>query len=870
MLIPFSWLSEYVDLTLPPDALAHRLTMAGIEVGDVITRGGWDGCVVGYVRATRPHPNADALTLCEVVASADHGVGAGDSAGNGNGTPPVEVVCGAPNVAAGQKICFARPGATLLNMHTGRRETLQPARIRGIVSEGMICSAAELEISDEHEGIIVLPDSAVVGAPLDDALGDTFLELELTPNRGDCLSILGVAREIGAITGQPVRIPAVDYPETGPPADTLAQVTIADPDLCHRYTASVISGIRIGPSPDWMQERLSRAGLRPINNVVDVTNYVMLEFNQPLHAFDLDAVADRHVVVRRAAPGEKFVTLDGIERILDADHLLIADPARAIGIGGVMGGANSEITAATTTMLLESATFHPLNNRRTSTTLNLRTEASLRFEKGLRPELAPIALRRATQLILQTAGGSAAAGIIDVYPGSGPDNAPVPLTERRLRQVLGMDLDIARAAAVLDSLGLSTHRAGPDRLEVDRPYWRSDLAIEEDLIEEVVRIIGYDAVPTTMLSSPIPHHQPHPLTELKESLRDALAAAGMEETISYPLVSAADLARLDPAASGAADAGPTLRIANPMSAEQNIMRPTLSASILNTLAYNQAHNDGGFRLFELGRGFTPQNNGLPDNGLPDNELPDNGLPDNGLSDDGLPDDGLSADGLPQESELAAGALSGPRYAANWHQPADAMDFYDAAGAISAALARIGFTASFAPADAPMFHPGRCASVMASDHNAAAGANRPPVNIGIVGELHPDVRAAFGLRPDPTACFELRLDALLSVRQDAATQSASRFRPLSRYPAAHRDLALLAPSEVPAARLQQLIERVRLVERAELFDVYQGDTVPDGMRSLAFRIRFRAADRTLTADEVNRAVNGLTRALAREAGATVRE
>ena len=853
MLIPFSWLSEYVDITLPPDALAHRLTMAGIEVGDVITRGGWDGCVVGYVRATRPHPNADALTLCEVVAS------------DGNGTPPVEVVCGAPNVAAGQKICFARPGATLLNMHTGRRETLQPARIRGIVSEGMICSAAELEISDEHEGIIVLPDSAVVGAPLDDALGDTFLELELTPNRGDCLSILGVAREIGAITGQPVRIPAVDYPETGPPAHTLAQVTIADPDLCHRYTASVITGIRIGPSPDWMQERLSRAGLRPINNVVDVTNYVMLEFNQPLHAFDLDAVADRHVVVRRAAPGEKFVTLDGIERILDSDHLLIADPARAIGIGGVMGGANSEITAATTTMLLESATFHPLNNRRTSTMLNLRTEASLRFEKGLRPELAPIALRRATQLILQTAGGSAAAGIIDVYPGSDQDNAPVPLTERRLRQVLGMDLDIARAAAVLDSLGLATRPTGPDRLEVDRPYWRSDLAIEEDLIEEVVRIIGYDAVPTTMLSSPIPHHQPHPLTELKESLRDALAAAGMEETISYPLVSAGDLARLDPAASGngndSADyAGPTLRIANPMSAEQNIMRPTLAASILNTLAYNQAHNDGGFRLFELGRGFVPPADGLPNDGLPDD-----GLPDNGLSDDGPP-----YNGLPQESELAAGALSGPRYAANWHQPADTMDFYDAAGAVSAALARIGFTASFAPADAPMFHPGRCASVMVSDNNAAAGANRPPVNIGIVGELHPDVRAAFGLRPDPTACFELRLDALLSVRQDAAAQSASRFRPLSRYPAAHRDLALLAPSDVPAARLQQLIERVRLVERAELFDVYQGDTVPDGMRSLAFRIRFRAADRTLTADEVNRAVNGLTRALEREAGATVRE
>ena len=841
MLIPFSWLSDYIDIALPPAELAHRLTMAGIEVGEVITRGGWDGCVVGYVRAARPHPNADALTLCQVDA--------------GDGAPPAEVVCGAPNVAAGQKICFARPGARLLNTHTGRREELKPARIRGILSEGMICSEAELEISDEHDGIIVLPDTAVVGAPLDDVLGDAFLDLELTPNRGDCLSILGVAREIGALTGQPVRVPAVDYPEDGPPAHTLAQVTIADPDLCRRYTASVISGIHIGPSPRWLQDRLTRAGLRPINNVVDVTNYVMLEFNQPLHAFDLDAVTDRHIIVRRAAAGEKFTTLDGVARTLDTHHLLIADPARAIGIGGVMGGANSEITGATTTMLLESATFHPLNNRRTASDLNLRTDASLRFEKGLRPELAPIALRRATQLILQTAGGTAAAGIIDAYPGHTPD-APVPLTQRRLRQVLGMDLDIARAEAVLGSLGIVTRRTGPESLEADPPYWRSDLAIEEDLIEEVVRIIGYDEVPVTMLSSPIPHHQPNPMTELKDELRDALAAAGMEETISYPLVGAADLARLSAASAAAASAAVAnnavaaddadaaarlLRVANPMSAAQDVMRPTLAASILNTLAYNQAHNEGGFRLFELGRGFRPLAAGLPQ------ELPQ---------------------GLPQERELAAGVFSGSRYAPNWHQTAEPLDFYDATGALTGALARIGITASFTPADDPMFHPGRAAAVLVSDAAAGAGSGATPIPIGIVGELHPEVREAFGLRPDPVACFELRLDDLLPVCAGAAA-SGTRFRALSRFPAAYRDLALLAPSDVPAARLQQLIERVRLVERAELFDVYQGENVPAGMRSLAFRIRLRAPDRTLTADEVNRAINGLTRALQWEAGAAVR-
>ena len=812
MLIPFSWLSEYVDITLPPDELAHRLTMGGIEVGDVITRGGWEGCVVGYVRATRPHPNADTLTLCEV----DPGDG-----------PPVEVVCGAPNVAAGQKICFARPGVTLLNMHTGRREELKPARIRGIVSEGMICSEAELEISDEHEGIIVLPDDAVVGVALDDVLGDTFLELELTPNRGDCLSMLGVAREIGAITGQQVRVPEIAYPESATPVSELAKVSIADPDLCLRYTASVITGITIGPSPHWLQDRLTRAGLRPINNVVDVTNYVMLEFNQPLHAFDLDTVTDRHVVVRRAVDGEKFTTLDEVERTLNSDNLLIADPAQAIGIGGVMGGANSEITTTTKNMLLESATFHNLNNRRTSTELNLRTEASLRFEKGLRPELAPIALRRATQLILETAGGEAAAGIIDVFPAGDEPVPPVPLTVARLRQLLGMDLDIARTESVLGSLGITTRRTAPDRLEADPPYWRSDIAIEEDLIEEVIRIIGYDEVPTTMLSSPIPYHQGYAMTMLKEELRDALAAAGMQETISYPLVGPDDLEKLNRAGH---EPEPLLRVANPMSAEQDILRPTLAASVLNTLAYNQGHNDGGFRLFELGRAFISQDSGLPPNPLS------------------------------IERELVAGVMSGPRHDANWLSGSESLDFFDLTGTLTTALERVGISASYRSADGRLYHPGRCASISVS------GADQSEV--GTVGELHPDIREAFDLGPDPVIYFELRLDDLLATTQDnGATEN--RFQSLSRFPAANRDLALVVPDTVPASHVQRLIERVRLVERAELFDVYAGENVPAGARSLAFRIRFRAADRTLTNEDVNRAVNGLTRVLEREAGATIR-
>ena len=431
--------------------------------------------------------------------------------------------------------------------------------------------------------------------------------------------------------------------------------------------------------------------------------------------------------------------------------------------------------------------------------------------------MAPIALRRATQLILETAGGEAAAGIIDVFPGGDAEVSAVPLTVARLRQVLGMDLDISRAETVLASLGIVTRRTGPDSLEADPPYWRSDIAIEEDLIEEVIRIIGYDEVPTTMLSSPIPYHRPNDMTALKDGLRDALSAAGMQETISYPLVSLEDLNRLN-VNGGPGEESAVLRVANPMSTEQDIMRPTLAASVLNTLAYNRGHNDGGFRLFELGRAFIPQSTGLP-----------------------------------IEREVAAAVMSGPRYDANWLSSGEALDFFDLSGTLAVALDRLGVATSLESQDNPMFHPGRCAKVTAGT-----------AEVGMIGELHPDIREAFELGPDPVVYFEVRLDDLLE-----AGPEGGRFQSLSRFPAANRDLALVVPADVPAARVKGLIERVRLVERAELFDVYAGENLPEGTRSLAFRIRFRAADRTLTAEDVNRAVNGLTRALEREAGATVR-
>ena len=818
MKVPLSWLRQYVNVDIPADELAHRLTMAGVEVGEVEETGGWSDVYVGSVTSVRQHPNADRLRLCTVTTGSD----------------AMEVVCGAPNVAEGQKICFARIGAHLYNAHSGRHETLAAASIRGIESQGMICSELELGLGDDHTGIIVLPDDAPLGEPLSDYLGDTILDLELTPNRLDCLSMLGVAHEVAALTGGEVTEPEIRYEETGPPVEERVTISIADPDLCHRYTATVIDGVQIGPSPQWLQDRLTRAGLRPISNVVDVTNFVMLEYNQPLHAFDLGAVKDATVIVRRARPGEKLTTLDGVERDLTAENLVIADSRDPIGLGGVIGGANSEIGPHTATVLLESANFNAANNRETATSLGLRTEATLRFEKGLRPELPPLGLRRATALIQEVAGGTIAPGIIDVYPDPAPQ-LTVTLTMRRLRQSLGMDIEPAEAQKALESLGFTcTPSAHPELVEgealvVAIPWWRNDVNIEDDLVEEVVRIIGYDAVPTVMLSTPIPFHSPSPSIALREEVRDLLAAARMQEVINYSVASIDLIERAVPVDEQA----PPMRLANPMSATHEYLRPTLHAGLLANLAANQSDGPGPFRLFEAGRVFLPRSGDLP-----------------------------------EEVEIVAAVLAGQRSEASWLAGNDGggIDFYDAKGMVEWLLERLGITAQWEPREHPVYQPGRCAVVNAlSSSLPPEGEGQGGGVLGFVGEVHPAIRDRFGLDFAQVAGFELRLSALLAALPD----SERNFVSLPRFPAATRDLALIIPADVPAGRVTELILRNRLVQRAELFDIYSGENLATGTKSLAFHVHFQAADRTLTNEEVTRSLDGLLRNLQREIGATLR-
>jgi phenylalanyl-tRNA synthetase beta chain len=805
MRVPLSWLAEYVPLRMASAELAHRLTMAGVE--STHERGasaGWDNVFVGLVVGIAPHPNADRLRLVTV----DIG-----------GERPT-VVCGAPNVKEGHRIAFANVGAKLRSGKTGEPMELTATTIRGVESAGMVCSAMELGISDEHEGILVLPEGAPIGTPLAQFMPDDVLEIEVTANRGDCLSVLGIAHEVAAITGVNATEPLSEYPEGSEDIDSVVQVRIEDPELCYRYAATAIRGVKVGPSPAWMQRFLVEAGQKPINNVVDVTNFVMLEYGQPLHAFDLAQVRDNTVIVRAARENEEFTTLDGESHIMQPPMLLIADPERAIAVAGVMGGINSEITDATTDLLIESATFNGINTRRTAFALRNRTEASLRFEKGLNPELAERAVKRATALILETAGGTALRGISDTFPGS-KEPPKILFTNSHMRRVLGTMFQQQQVIEVLRALGFSVDAIDEEKLLVSPPYWRSDVAIEEDLIEEVARTIGYDLVPESPLGGQMPPSIPQPERLLREELRDLLVQAGMQETISYSLVSRSTLEQVG----GAGDGKPEpLHAANPMSREQEYLRTSLRGSLLKSASVALRHPPGNVALFEIGRVFIPRDNDLPD-----------------------------------EQEKAVGVFGGLTGDSLWADGSHVFDFYEAKGAIQTALERLAVNPTFVRGSDDLMHPGRTATVL---------ANGQP--IGVVGELHPSVVSAFDFPTSPIAMFEIDVAALAGQVQ----WLRHHFEAYSRYPSAVRDLALVVDETVTANQLQTLIDAQPLVVRSTLFDLFSGKeddrALTAGKKSIAYHLELQSVEGTLTPEQLTEAVSNLVALLEKEAGATLRQ
>ncbi|GAB4264232.1 phenylalanine--tRNA ligase subunit beta [Deferrisoma sp.] len=802
MRVPVSWLKEYVEFDLGPEALAERLTMAGLEVGAVERRGeGIEGVVVAQILEKGPHPNADRLSLCRVT----------------DGAETYEIVCGATNMAAGDKVALARVGARLPGGFK-----IKKTKIRDQVSYGMMCSERELGLGEDHSGILILPADAPVGTDLLEYLGlpETVIEVEITPNRPDCLSVVGVAREVAALTGGELRIPEPEVPEEGPAVEELTSVEIRDPDLCHRYAARVIRGVRVGPSPLWLRRRLEACGVRSINNVVDVTNYVLLELGHPLHAFDRNRLVEGRIVVQRARDGERFTTLDGQERELDADTLVICDAERPVALAGVMGGENSEVEPDTTEILLESAWFLPSNIRRTSRRLGLRTEASYRFERGTDIEGLLRALDRATELIVQLAGGTVARGVYDAYP-TRHEPARVRLRYDRVRGLLGTEIRAEEVRTILASLGMAEEGADAESVTVRVPTHRVDLEREVDLIEEVARIHGYERIPTTLPRVPM---RPDPAPARRRAAnraRDLLAGQGYYEAVCLSFGDPADDDRLG------LPEGDALRhhvvLANPLGRDSSVLRTTLVPGLLRSLARNQRRQARSARLFEVGRTFHPR----------------------------------EGEALPDETPRVAAVAAGARDPLAWWSGDEAVDFFDAKGALETLLLGFGLgSLRFVPtADLPWLHPGRAARVEAEGRA-----------LGWVGEFHPGRLGDWDLE-GPVAGFEVDLDAVLDLSREPGA-----FPGLPRYPAVQRDLAVLV--DPARARAQDVVDAVwaagsALVREVEIFDVYRGERIPEGLVSLALRVTYRADDHTLTDEEVRAEEARVLESLAARTGARLR-
>ena len=826
MRVPISWLKEFVDVPVPVPELADRLTFAGLEVAAVERIGlpgsalPWDRerLLVGRIREVTAHPNADRLVLATVEY----------------GTERVKtVVTGAPNLTigdSGQKVAFALEGARLWDAYAETRQplTLKGRKVRGVYSDGMVCSERELGLSEAHEGILLLDDDAPVGTPLADYLGDEVLELEILPNMARCLSVLGVAREVAALTNGRARVPQPTMLAEGEPIAGKIHVTIADPALSARYTATLITGVGIGPSPGWLQRRLRLAGVRPINNVVDVTNYVMLEWGQPLHAFDYDALVRRakgvpEITVRPAHPRETLVTLDGVTRTLTPDRLVIADTAGAIAVAGVMGGAETEVTDGTTAILLESANFHFVSIRKTMQALKLPSEASIRFGRGVPPAVAEPAAMRATELIRTLAGGTVAAGIADCYPAP---QVPVvvSLSTEDAKRILGMDMAREEMARILTALEFTCEPEGETVLRVTAPVSRLDIGIGvigvHDLLEEIARIFGYDRIPVTDLADTLPPQRNNTTVEREDRVRDLLTVTGLQEIVTYRLTTPEREAMLAP---GAAVGGePCVRLANPVSAERTAMRRTLAAGILDAMAQN-ARNRDRLCFFELGPVFLP----------------------------------VGGEALPTEPRRLGIGMAGPVAPASWREQEPArIDFFSLKGVVEALLTGLQLSeVTFDPVSHPLFAPGRSARV------AVLGAA-----VGVLGEIHPQVRAAFDLAVSPVCLAELDLDRLL-----ARMASSYPVRPVPRFPPVLEDVALVVEEAVPASALSAAIRAAGgpLLADVRLFDVYRGEQLASGKKSLAFSLSFQAADRTLTDAEVEAEKRRILEAVSRELGALLR-
>lgn len=794
MRVSFNWLKEFMPIDISPRELAYRLTMAGVEVEAVEEiKPVFDNVVVGRILKIAPHPNADKLILCKVDA------GRQDS---------LDIVCGAPNIKEGDVVPVALPGASLAG---GLK--VKEAKIRGQTSRGMLCSERELGISDDHTGIMILPPELQTGRNLDEALGlsDVVLVLGVTPNRPDCLSVLGVGRETAALTNVTCTPPIVRVSEASAEIDSLSSVTIEDPVGCPRYAARIVSGVTIGPSPAWMQQRLIKAGLRPINNVVDVTNYVLIELGHPLHAFDYEKLEEHRIVVRRARQGESIVTLDGATRKLTSQMLVIADAERPVAIAGVMGGANTEVTELTTSVLIESAYFDPVTIRRTSKALGLSTEASYRFERGADPEMVTLALDRTAALMAELSGGKVARGLIDQYPRKFSPQI-IDLRYARLKRILGIDIAPDRVSSILTSLGFEVISDEAEKARVRTVSYRPDISAEIDLIEEVARVHGYDNIQATYpQDSTVMERGPQP-RPAEATCRNVLTSCGFSEIITFSFTSPAILEEVSSVA--------PIAMRNPLTEDESVLRTTLIPGLIQTLRTNVAAGNKDVKIFEIGNVFWP---------APEQLLPD-------------------------ERACVAAAMTGLARPINWKTKPTEVDFFDMKGVAEALIESLGYSCKTIRTTHPGFHPSVCADIIIDTRR-----------VGKLGELHPEIAERYGIK-QKVCLFEVDLVAL----EPKAARSV-RYEKVSRFPYSDRDLAVVVDEDIEAATLMSAIEEVggETLKRTVLFDVYRGKQIASNKKSLAFSLRFQSNTRTLTDDEINESMRRIIAELEKRFGASLR-
>ncbi|KGE18606.1 phenylalanine--tRNA ligase subunit beta [Paenibacillus wynnii] len=815
MKVSTGWLADYITLEgVAAEVLADKITAAGIEIDGVERRNkGITGIVVGYVKSKEKHPDADKLNVCIVDAGQDE---------------DLQIVCGAKNVEAGQKIPVALVGAKLPGLD------IKKAKLRGVLSQGMICSAKELGMNDkllpkdQQEGILVLPEDTEIGQDIMKVLGlnDEILEFDLTPNRSDCLSMIGAAYEVSAILGRELSLPdpeaeIVEH-ATKSTADSIS-VKIEDEAYCSHYAVRYISGVKPAVSPLWMQNRLMAAGVRPINNIVDITNYVMLEYGQPLHAFDADKIEGGNITVRLASPNEVLTTLDGQERKLEPQMLVIADGVKPVALAGVMGGLNSEVTSETVNLVLESAKFDGGTVRKTSRQLGLRSEASLRFEKEVDPRSVIPALNRAAALIAQYAGGNVYSGIVQAGTDTVEEKV-LTLSLDKLNRYLGTELSLLEVKTLFARLHFPCGDGDQGHIDVRVPTRRGDISYDVDLIEEIARLYGYDNIPTTPIEGPT---TPGALTKpqaLRRELRRLLSHGGYQEVLGYSFIQP-EQGKLFPALS---EGGRAVSLAMPMSEDRSILRTSVLPQLLDIAQYNTNRRQSDLALFEIGNVFFTDEEQLTRQ--------------------------------PRELSVLSLLLSGNRAVKQWNVTTQPVDFFDLKGALETVFAYLGLTEAISyEGDSPEgYHPGRSASIYLN-------GNESRVKIGTMGQIHPELQRKQDLEDTYAA------EVLLTPLYEAA-QSRLQYRELPRFPGMERDIALVVDSSVPAGDLLALIRNHggSLLQSVQVFDVYTGGKMEAGKKSVAFSLTYRHPEHTLTDEEVGVVHEQVLAALQQSFGAELRK